>query len=105
MNYVQRVKVHGPSDGQYLVTVSVQSDHAPTTATAEAIAIELRDEVSRIMQDVHWAIPRKNGDATSDRGVAIKSAIYCGHANEVPSGRCDCQTDCYCMQHTCAGRQ
>lgn len=105
MSYVQRVKVRSPDGQDCHITVSVQSDYAPTTAAAESIAVELRGAVSRILHDVMDAVPRKNGGTASDRRVTTKSAIYCGHANEVPSGRCDCPTDCYCMQHTCAGRR
>lgn len=30
----------------------------------------------------------------------MRSAIYCGHANECPA-HCDCDPDCYCQFNTC----
>lgn len=33
-----------------------------------------------------------------------RSAMFCEHANEVPTGACPCDKDCYCKEHTCKGR-
>lgn len=38
---------------------------------------------------------------TRGHGASARSAIYCGHANECPRGRCDCPANCYCRSHTC----
>lgn len=34
---------------------------------------------------------------------AAHSAVFCGHANEVPMS-CPCGAGCYCRSHTCKGR-
>lgn len=33
-----------------------------------------------------------------------RSAVFCQHANEVPTGPCPCDKECYCKEHTCRGR-
>lgn len=33
-----------------------------------------------------------------------RSPIFCEHANEVPTGPCPCDRECYCKEHTCKGR-
>lgn len=34
----------------------------------------------------------------------MKNAMFCGHANEVPS-QCACDNDCYCKSNTCKNNQ
>ena len=39
--------------------------------------------------------------AALDEGeMKTTSALYCGHANEVPMA-CPCNANCYCKAHTC----